>query len=288
MDQKIRYTFSPPKKSLPIYIDSIGYNPFELDFNRPEGFPYYHWLQTVKGEGVIEIMGQKFSLEKGHGILLAPYTPHRYQPNYKKTTDWSTVYLTFSGDAIESIFNALEINYSIVYHEIGGEYLSNYLQEIFTYLESAQIAESTIYYDLSMKLYNFILLLKQHVEVDDRLPRIHSYDKIKPIVEWLEQVYPENIGLLEISEQANLSSQHLNKLFHEAFNMSPYAFLVQLRIREAKRLLLTDVDLTLKEIASRVGFNAVSHFVTTFKSREGMTPNQYRELNVNQGIQRNL
>ncbi|MBU5594082.1 AraC family transcriptional regulator [Amphibacillus sp. MSJ-3] len=277
MDQKIRYTFSPPKKSLPIYIDSIGYNPFELDFNRPEGFPYYHWLQTVKGEGMIEIMGRKFNLEKGHGILLAPYTSHSYQPNYEKTRDWSTVYLTFSGDAIESIFNALEINHSVIYRETSEEHLYNHIQLTLSYLESKHEVDPNIYYDLSTKLYDFIILLIRYAKIDEQIPRIHSYDKVKPIVEWLEQVFPKDIGLLEISQQANLSPQHLNKLFHDTFNMSTYAFLVQLRIREAKRLLLTNVDLTLKEIASRVGFNSVSHFVATFKSREGMTPKQYRE-----------
>lgn len=285
MDQKIRYTFLPPKKSLPIYIDSIGYNPFELDFDRPEGYPYYHWLQTVAGEGVIEILNQKFVLEQGRGILLAPYTPHKYQPNYKKTSEWSTVYLTFSGATIESIFNALEMNYSSIYHDTDTNHLHHFIQDILAYLETEQINDPLVNYHLSAKLYEFVILIKKYGKLDDQILRNHSYDKIKPIVEWLEQVYPENIGLLEISEQANLSAQHLNKLFRETFGMSSYAFLVQLRIREAKRLLLTEVDLTLKDIAKRVGFNAVSHFMTTFKSREGMTPNQYRELHNTQGVQ---
>jgi AraC-like DNA-binding protein len=48
-------------------------------------------------------------------------------------------------------------------------------------------------------------------------------------------------------------------------------------MREAKRLLLTDVSLTLREIAELVGYNAVSHFVSTFKTKTGMTPKHYRE-----------
>lgn len=278
MDQKIRYTFLPPKQSLPIYVNSIGYNPFELEFDRPEGYPYYHWLQTVRGEGLLEIVDQQFVLEKGRGILLAPYTPHRYQPNYEKTSEWSTVYLTFSGATIESIFNTLEMNYTSIYYDTASNHLYNLIQDIFIYLENGDINDPMVNYDLSAKLYEFVISIKKYGKEDDRISRNHSYDKIKTIVEWLEQVYPENIGLLEISEQANLSSQHLNKLFRETFNMSPYAFLIKLRIREAKRLLLTDADLTLKEIAKMVGFNSVSHFMSTFKSREGITPKQYREL----------
>ncbi len=46
---KIRYTFSSIEKTLPLFIESIGYNPQEEDFARPEGYPYYHWLQTLEG-----------------------------------------------------------------------------------------------------------------------------------------------------------------------------------------------------------------------------------------------
>lgn len=94
----------------------------------------------------------------------------------------------------------------------------------------------------------------------------------------VEQVYPENIGLPEMSEKAQMSSQHLNTLFHDTFGISPYSFLVQLRIREAKRLLITDTSLTMKDVAKMVGFNGVSHFVSTFKRREGITPSVYRSL----------
>ncbi|WP_017470795.1 AraC family transcriptional regulator [Amphibacillus jilinensis] len=280
MKKKIRYTFSSSEKTLPIYMDSIGYNPQELDFDRPEGYPYYHWLQTIKGEGLLEFADQRLILEEGRGVLLAPYTPHKYHPNYDKTSQWSTVYLTFSGAAIDRILNALQMNYSAVYRETEPNLFYHFIKQTFTFIEAEQPYRSLIDYDLSAKLYEFMILIKKYGKLDDRLSTIQSYDKIRPIVEWLERVYPKNIGLLEISEQANISSQHLNKLFHDTFGMSPYSFLVQLRMREAKRLLLTDVHLTLKDIAQQVGFNAVSHFVTTFKNREGITPKQYRDLHV--------
>lgn len=278
MVEKKRFTFSPFEKRLPIYIDSIGYNPYELDFDRPEGFPYYHWLQTIKGEGLVGINDQEFILKEGSGVLLAPYTPHRYQPNYRTTSQWSTVYLTFSGSTIENIMDAIEMNHSFIYHETVKGKLYGLIQDILKFLSIHENDLPMIHLDLSAKTYNFIISLKKYIVIDNQISRIHSYDKIKPIVEWLEQVYPENIGLLEISEQAQMSSQHLNTLFQETFNLSPYAFLVKLRIREAKRLLLTEKDMTLKEVANLVGFNSVSHFVSTFKNREGITPRQHREL----------
>lgn len=278
MNKKVRYTFSPIEKSLPLYMTSIGYNPQELQFNRPEGLPYYQWLHTARGEGLIQINQEQFILKQGDGVLITPYTSHSYQPNPQVSKEWSTMYLTFSGLAIEQIMDALEMNYTFVYHESEKKLFYQMISEILSFIQDSKLDISTINLDLSAKIYSFIIALNKHAIMKNRIFRMQTYEKIKPVVEWLEEAYHKNIGLFEISNQAQLSPQYLNKLFHETFNLSPYSFLVQLRIREAKRILLTEKDMTLKEIARMVGFNSVSHFAATFKQREGMTPTQYRQL----------
>jgi len=275
MDQKKRFSFSVSDNPLPLYIESIGYNHPELYFDRPEGYPYFHWLQTHKGQGVFSFSGQEFKLGPGQGVLLTPYTPHFYNPDYSIGEEWSTFYITFSGGAIDSILNSLDMNYSAVYEETGKVSFIEVLKGI---IEKIEIEDHHLEHESSAELYRFLMLLKKYGKIGNKLSTLQSYETIRPIVEWLELMYPENIGLLEISEKAQMSSQHLNTLFHDTFGISPYSFLVQLRIREAKRILLTDTELTLKEISKLVGFNGVSHFVSTFKRREGITPSVYRSL----------
>ncbi|UOQ50087.1 AraC family transcriptional regulator [Gracilibacillus caseinilyticus] len=277
MDEKKRFTFSVSENPLPLYIESIGYNPYELDFHRPEGYPYYHWLQTVDGEGTIELANQTFSLPKGKGILLTPYTPHSYYSNHDAKTHWKTYYITFTGAAIDAILNALDMNFSALYEETEDISFHQNMEKMIIKLENDQDPHH-LSHEISADLYQFIMHLKKYGKMNDRLSVLQSFEKIKVIVEWLEQVYPQDIGLYEISEKAEVSSQHLNKMFHDTFGISPYSFLVQLRIREAKRIMITDRELSLKEIAKKVGFNGVSHFVSTFKKREGITPSTYRSL----------
>ncbi|WP_058308841.1 AraC family transcriptional regulator [Gracilibacillus massiliensis] len=277
MAEKKRFTFSVSENPLPVYIESIGYNPYELDFDRQEGYPYYHWLQTVKGEGVIELANQAFSLPEGKGILLTPYTPHKYYSDHNATVHWETYYITFTGAAIEPILNALDMNYSAFYEETDNISFENHMEKMIVKLENYQDPHH-LSHEISADLYQFLMHLKKYGQMNNKLSVLQSFEKIKAIVEWLEQVYSQDIGLLEMSEKAQVSSQHLNTMFHDTFGISPYSFLVQLRIREAKRILITIPDLSLKEIAKQVGFNGVSHFVTTFKKREGVTPSTYRSL----------
>lgn len=275
MEDKKRFSFSVSDNPLPLYIESIGYNHKELDFNRPEGYPYYHWLQTYKGQGVFNFSDQEFILSPGQGVLLTPYTPHFYYSDHSADVEWSTFYITFSGGAIDSILNSLDMNYSAIYEETGKV---SFIEIIEGIIRKTELEDHHLEYESSAELYRFLMLLKKYGKIGNKLSTLQSYETIRPIVEWLELMYPENIGLLEISEKAQMSSQHLNTLFHDTFGISPYSFLVQLRIREAKTYLITDTHLTLNEVSKLVGFNGVSHFVSTFKRREGITPSVYRSL----------
>ena len=276
MEAKIRYTYTD-HHNVPLYLDSIGYNPKELDFERPEGYPYYHWLQTIHGEGVVTCIDQTIYLKQGEGLLLPPYTAHSYHPNYDKTKTWSTVYATFGGEAVDKILDCLSMNQAAVYQEQAAGVFKESIDRVFQFLNAQQketISESFI---RSSYMYDILMTIKQYGQLTTALTKNQSFSKVRPIVDFLEANFQNNIGLQEMSMHAHLSPQHINKLFHETFGLSPYAFLVQLRMREAKRLLLTDVSLTLREIAELVGYNAVSHFVSTFKTKTGMTPKHYRE-----------
>src|SRR5690625_833490 len=275
MDLKKRFSFSVSDNPLPLYIESIGFNHQELEFNRPEGYPYYHWLQTYKGQGIFKFADEEFVLSPGKSVLLTPYTSHSYYSDPTIDSEWSTFYITFSGGAIDSILNSLDMNYSAIFEETEKVSFIEIVQGL---IRKIELEDQHLDFEASAELYRFLMMLKKYGKIGNKLSILESYETIRPIVEWLELMYPENIGLLEISEKAQMSSQHLNTLFHDTFGISPYSFLVQLRIREAKTYLITDTNLTLKEVSKLVGFNGVSHFVSTFKRREGITPSVYRSL----------
>lgn len=269
---KIRYTFSSFDKSLPLFIESIGYNPQEEDFARPEGYPYFHWLQTVKGEGTFSFSGERHLLTPGRGIFLTPFTPHSY---YSTHTEWSTLYITFGGASAESILNSLDINFNALYSESKDLPFSKQVEGI---LKNVEKDTEFSKLDLSSDLYSFIIMLKKYGKLKNQQSLSNNYDKIRPVVEWLEHVYQENIGLNEMAKKVNMSPQNLSALFRSTFGTSPYSFLINLRIREAKKKLVSNSEQSLKEIASSIGFNDVSHFVATFRRVEGITPKKYRNL----------
>jgi len=274
-EENMRRVFPSVDRSLPLFVETIGYSAWELLFHRPDGYPYFHWLHTLDGEGIFEFEGKRIVLTAGKGVLLTPFTPHTYHPvSYDRR--WSTTYVTFGGAAASAILDSLDMNVSAIYtetqvsfaHVIGEAILKADRDAEFSGLES------------STELYRFLMLLRKFGMRNDQPSLSQYYDKLRPVVQWMESHLAENVGLPEIAEQARLSVSYLNEMFHDAFGMSPYSYLIHLRIREAKRIMIASQGLALKEVAARAGFHDVSHFVATFRKKEGLTPAKYRELHA--------
>ncbi|MBD2847190.1 AraC family transcriptional regulator [Paenibacillus sp. IB182496] len=260
------------ERSLPLFLESIGYSAWERVFQRPEGYPYYHWLHTLEGEGRFELLGQAVRLTRGQGVLLTPFAPHSYYPASDR---WSTIYITFGGAAAEAIMEALHMNSSTIYEEGEGPSFGTLFNDLFRRIERTP-SHSDI--DVSTDLYYFLMQLRKFGMLNHEPSLSQYYQRLAPIVGWMEEHLADNIGLPEIAAHAQVGIHALHELFQQAFDMSPYSYFIQLRIREAKKIILQHPERALREVAEQTGFNDVSHFVATFRKKEGITPGKYRDL----------
>lgn len=87
---------------------------------------------------------------------------------------------------------------------------------------------------------------------------------------------PENSFTLEqLAGLAGMSRAKFAERFKEAFGRTAMAFLKELRLSRAARLLET-TDLPVKSVAARVGFSSRSHFSRAFKAAMHLEPAAYR------------
>ncbi|MCC4309143.1 AraC family transcriptional regulator [Alcanivorax marinus] len=92
--------------------------------------------------------------------------------------------------------------------------------------------------------------------------------------EYLHAHLAEDIGLDHLAAAAGVDRFRLSRSFKAAFGVPPHAYLVQLRLVRARRLLAAGGSPA--EVAAAVGFADQSHLGRWFRRAYAMTPAYYR------------
>ena len=98
---------------------------------------------------------------------------------------------------------------------------------------------------------------------------------ISAALAYLHENYSTHISVSELAAQMYLSRDHFSKLFRSATGMTVTAFLRQLRVNEACRL-LKETDRGIGEIGALCGFPDTKNFYSAFRAQTGTTPGVYR------------
>jgi AraC-like DNA-binding protein len=86
--------------------------------------------------------------------------------------------------------------------------------------------------------------------------------------------YGRPLDLTATARAGELSKFHFIRLFKRAYGTTPHQYLSDVRINQAKKLLLTVA--TVMEVCLAVGFESPSSFTGFFKKATGRTPSEYR------------
>jgi len=98
----------------------------------------------------------------------------------------------------------------------------------------------------------------------------YSKNRLIQTVEYMKEHFNDHLKLENLAQISGLSKYHFLRKFKEEFKMTPHAYLLQIRIHNAKNMLLNHKPLT--DIALSCGFSDQSHFTRVFNKIYGMSP----------------
>ena len=119
-----------------------------------------------------------------------------------------------------------------------------------------------------------ISLFEQKVS-DSSEPDQQDERTITSITRYLQEHLAEDISLSVLAEEFHLSSQYISQLFKSEIGVNFLAYLTNIRMEKAKKLLLS-TSLSISEVSERSGYGDYRVFTKVFKKSEGITPSQYR------------
>lgn len=113
------------------------------------------------------------------------------------------------------------------------------------------------------------------VEADYTAPSVNR-DRILTMMAFIQENFAQKLTLEDIANAAAVSTRECLRCFRLSIHQSPMDYLIEYRIRTARKLLET-TDLPVTEIALRCGFNSPSYFTKQFRRICGKTPNACRK-----------
>jgi AraC-like DNA-binding protein len=97
---------------------------------------------------------------------------------------------------------------------------------------------------------------------------------VSAVLEYVRGHLSEPLTVADMADLVNLSPSAFAHLFRDVTGRSPYQFLKEMRLDRARELLV-DGNFTVARISKEVGYASVSHFISEFRGRFGVTPRSY-------------
>lgn len=257
---------------LPFYLRSTGYNDSTPLTEHPDGYLYHYICIVLEGKCLLKAGTYSFHLGKNDGFFIRSHFPFSY---HRITKNCRVQWLTFDGYATTPLFSKLDLQNYMIFHNLDCDSLSYSLSQMY-YI--------SINHDLTSKLNNSALTYKFLIDIytqsEQGIRNAEGAIKNNTFLyakRYIDQFYMNDISTSQIAHAANITPQHLSRLFKEHLHMTPVHYLNEVRISHAK-ILLEKTSFSIVQIGQKVGFYTPHYFSSTFHRICGKTPSQYRKI----------
>ena len=96
------------------------------------------------------------------------------------------------------------------------------------------------------------------------------------VMNYLNHHFTENITVDQVANELFLNKDYISHVFKEETGFSVISYVISLRINQAK-LLLSETDQSVTDIAASCGYTDFTYFSKQFKKLVGMSPSQFRK-----------
>ena len=88
---------------------------------------------------------------------------------------------------------------------------------------------------------------------------------------------PDMVCLTSISEHFNVSPGYISRVFKKYSGVNYKEYITSYRMEQAKKLLIENDGMKVKDVSEAVGYSNVNSFIRMFEKREGFSPDVYRK-----------
>ncbi len=220
---------------------------------------------VLSGKGYVINNGKKYVVKGGDAYIIHPHDTCKY---YSDPDDpYMKYWINFSSNLFFDIMNAYGIHQQTVFENAN---LKEDFEKFFE-LDGDPCFNEHIYPRASAIIFEMLMKL---AEKNREVRRVS--DLAHEIKFMLSTSVKKPFSLETLTEKFFLSESQIIREFKKYYHVTPYKYLLNLRIDYAKNL-LDNSDMTVKEIAELLTFSNEYYFSNYFKQRVGVSPKNYRK-----------
>ena len=284
-DETLRETTNHGSEEYPFqyYLEDIWMFDFHcIDWH---WHPELEFVYVRKGTVTFKIGSDQFELEEGMGIFVNAQVIHRFEstetaviPNIVflptlMAPRGSLIYKKYIEPVLVSLVSYLCFKPEIAWQR---EILMS-LQQIFAIQEMEKECELETVQEL-LHIWKKIYEHTELQEVNNRaIVSARSLGQLQIMMQYIHENYPKMITLDDLTGVVMMSKSSVLNIFQKYLHTSPINYLVNYRLKQAARLLVTTEN-SISVIAQNTGFENTGYFCRKFKELFHKTPGEYRKM----------
>lgn len=214
------------------------------------------------GKMLFEYEGRSFVAQSGDVVFLDCRRPHYYHALARTRFYW----FHFEGAASRAYYERFRQNGGICFRDYRS------MEEYFVLVHDMMRGDFPDEGMMSVHVHRILALL--HSSLGKKKA---SSDVVTKARFYMEEHFMEKVTTEDLAALLNLSQSHFFRVFREETEMTPYAYLMNVRLDHAMKMLL-ETPRSVEEIAQYCAFCSATNFIRAFRTSTGITPRKFRKL----------
>jgi len=232
---------------------------------------------TGSGDWLLMYFHDQVYLKSSEGIALHPagswiiWSNNDGQYYGRTDMEWMHSWIHFDGKSVGPMVADSGFKTNMVMELDGPDILIEALSDIYREIIEQANPDLIILQNL---LQNLLRKLARKISIKNNAQLVPQ--RILKIKNELEAHPSSRFTLTHLAKEASMSIPHFCAEFKKHVGTSPIEYQIRMRLQQARHLLY-DLNLSISEIANRVGYNDIFHFSKQFKKHFGVSPSTLRK-----------
>ncbi len=256
---------------------------------------YTHWheemeiIYITRGKGFVRLNDELVQIETGDIILIGKETIHYIQSDkddilyFKSLVFNLNIIYSYLGDACQVELVDPLMNNKFEIKSVLKKENKRYSQFLRIYLNIIEVyCRKEKYFYIKIKGLFFELfyeMFKADVIRNVDISKTRKTSKMKVILDYIDNHYYENMTINNLAQMMHYNEYYFMKIFKQYTGKTFISYINEIRIEKSKYLIL-NTDLSITEIATKVGFNNTSYYIKKFQHLQGITPHKFRKISM--------